>query len=139
MVFKMSYEWKIKDSDHKPLSGWTESPIFIGSPDETIHKWRVCLTDDLCVFLDLCNKPIEPIFVSYSCDAYNFKNELIANYTTDTFYKENAVGNRLFSIGLDRSEYNRQSITNMCLSIKLYRQMPENLEATDELRDPTNL
>lgn len=142
-MFQIKYEWKLKDlsrflkTENSSIAIW--SPVFIASPDELIHRWKVGLLCDTEIpdfyglYLALEDVSFQQdMFISFCWKAFNFNNELISEGTTGEFYEVNKSWVDSSVLGhieaIDRSKHNLKSIQKVCLNIDLSRIKPNNLE-----------
>lgn len=146
MVFKVKYEWEIKNIEDFSESKSFEvfSPIFYASPDEVCLGWKVSLlcsdaTQRCGIYLcfdDQAFKP--PIYAKFTCKGFNMKKELVFEKTTGQFKNLEEENTSWWQIkAIDGC--NIKSLKSISFSIELVRKKPlESIEVESIPRYSSN-
>lgn len=139
MVYQIKYEWEIKD-----FKGFSEkkdscifSPVFVASPDEISHRWKVCFLwnlkykDYYGVSLHLDDEPYQlPISSKIKFKVYDMKNNIISEGSVAACKNEPYKG---WGFPIDRSICHFKSIKKISLDIELFREPLNNIQSTEPL------
>lgn len=145
MVFEVKYEWEIKDFTGLSVTEKSRiySPIFVASPDEICHRWKVCLkwdpehSEHYGVFLRLDDKPFQqPISMHFKYRVFKITDEIVGEGELSCYHhKLQSHSGWGVSEAIECSKCDTSSIKKIVFDIKLVREelhVPESLEIEEE-------